>query len=145
MPDQTDPRAYPDRPYLGVSALIIEGQSLLLVQRGNEPNKGLWSLPGGAVETGERMDQAICREVREETGLEIIPVHVGEMMEIIRHDDEGACRRHFVIAVFAAHAEKKPPIAGDDAMDARWVEYDALKDYALTDGTADLIERMRQV
>ena len=64
-------RRYPERPVLGVGAMIFEGDQVLLVERGNEPLKGWWSLPGGGVETGERLEAAMRREVREETGLEV--------------------------------------------------------------------------
>src|SRR5436309_3189351 len=69
-------RHYPERPVLGVGAIILEGDSVLLVERGGEPLKGQWSLPGGGVETGETLKDAVAREILEETGLVIEPGRV---------------------------------------------------------------------
>jgi len=140
-------RSYPARPFLGVSALILHKGHVLLAQRGNPPAMGIWSLPGGAVETGETLSAAVKRELMEEAGLQIDPLYVADLVEILRHDDSGRCERHFVIAVFFCTMpgtdETLPPVlAGDDAMDVRWVSQDALSDYPLTDGTLAVIEKI---
>src|ERR1043166_5147375 len=85
-----DPRRYPERPFVGVGALIFQRGRILMAQRGKEPLKGWWSLPGGAVETGESLDYAVRREVREETGLEVEPAGVFEIFERIMKDGAGA-------------------------------------------------------
>ena len=84
-----DDRRYPKRPLVGVGALIFDRGRILMAQRGKEPLKGWWSLPGGALETGESLDFAVRREVREETGLEIEPLGVFEIFERIMRDAEG--------------------------------------------------------
>src|SRR5450755_441889 len=93
----TDDRSYPDRPFLGVGALIFDGDSILLVERGHEPLKGWWSLPGGILETGETLANGIRREVREETGLEVEPGAIVEVFERIMPDAEGRAQYHYVL------------------------------------------------
>lgn len=137
-----DPRAYPSRPWLGVSALLHCDNKVVLVKRGNPPLEGVWSLPGGAVETGEQLADALHRELCEELGLDIVPDHLGELVEILRHDKDGATVRHFVIAVFVAQIDELALKAGDDAAAAEWVPIDQLATYPLTEGTRDVIERL---
>ena len=138
-----DERAYPSRPYLGVSAVIRTADKLLLVERGKPPNLGIWSLPGGVVETGESLKLAIRREIREETGLDFEPERLAEMVEVIRHDDVGKVVRHFVIAVFYASLTQEDELrAGDDAASALWVPLADLKAYPMTDGTLDVITKV---
>src|SRR5206468_2744912 len=85
-----DDRRYPKRPMVGVGAIILRRDRILMAQRGKEPLKGWWSLPGGALEIGESLKHGVCREVREETGLEIRPLGVFEIFERIMHDTAGA-------------------------------------------------------
>ena len=143
----TNDRDYPNRPFVGASALIMHNDHILLVQRGKPPAIGIWSLPGGAVEAGETLKEAIEREVREETGLQIEPHYVADLVEILRNDPDGRCERHFVIAVFfctvpGSKTISPPLVADDDAMDARWVSKEALAGYPLTEGTLGVIERI---
>ena len=86
MPDN---RRYPKRPILGVGALIFQRGKILLIERGKQPLKGYWSLPGGALEIGETLEQGVIREVREETGLIVKPVKAIEIFERITRDSEG--------------------------------------------------------
>jgi len=90
-------RRYPPRPVLGVGALILAEGKILLVERGREPLKGYWSLPGGAVETGELLEDAMRREVREETGVEVEVLCLLEIFERIMHDARGNTEYHFVL------------------------------------------------
>ncbi|WP_373235994.1 NUDIX hydrolase [Cohaesibacter celericrescens] len=140
-------RSYPDHPFLGVSALIRHQAHIVLIERGKEPHLGVWSLPGGVVETGEHLEEAIFREVREEVGLDFIPDSLSELVEILHYDSDNQCELHFVIGVFicdlSIQTESPPQLsAGDDAKDARWVAIDTLDQYTLTDGTKDVIQRL---
>lgn len=132
-------RDYPDSPLLGVSVLVRQGSDVLLVKRGREPLAGQWSLPGGLVEVGERLTEAVAREVREETGVRIVDIASLGFEEVIERDDAGRARSHFVLAVFSARHAGGEPEAGDDAADAAWVAFDNPDDLPLTDGTARLL------
>jgi len=116
-----DPRLYPDRPYLGVSVAVWRNDEVLLVQRGRPPNAGLWSFPGGGVKTGERLEEAARREVREETGLDIAISRRIDCAEIIARDADGRVERHYVVIVFAGRPLAGALRAGDDAAAARFV------------------------
>jgi 8-oxo-dGTP diphosphatase len=137
----TDDRSYPARPVLGVGALILDGDRILLVERGREPLKGYWSLPGGVVETGERLEAAVRREVREETGLEVEPAEVVEIFERIMLDEEGRTRHHYVLIDYLCRVVEGDLRAGDDANQAKWVERAQLPALKLTSGTLPVIEK----
>ena len=134
-------RRYPDRPILGVGALIFRGDRILLVERGKEPLKGYWSLPGGVVEAGESLDEAIRREVREETNLEIDIVDTIEIFERIMRDAEGRPEYHYVLIDYLCRARDGEPCAGDDVARVQWVRRDELTRYRITDGTPPVIEK----
>src|SRR5215510_11503224 len=115
MPDN---RRYPKRPIVGVGALIFQRNRVLLAQRGKAPLKGWWSLPGGALETGETLVDAIRREVREETGLEVEPRSVFEVFERITRDAAGKTEYHFVLIDYICRVKDGTLQAGDDVADA---------------------------
>src|SRR3954465_398020 len=93
-------RAFPERPIVGVGAVILDGDSVLIVRRAHEPLKGEWSLPGGAVEVGETLREAIAREGLEETGLAVAGGAVVEVLDRIRRDPDGRVRFHYVLVDF---------------------------------------------
>ncbi len=134
-------RQYPERPVLGVGALIFDGDRVLLVERGKEPLKGWWSLPGGGVETGERLEAAIQREVREETGLEVEVVKVATIFERLMPDAEGRCEYHYVLIDYECRITGGTLEAGDDSAAVAWFPLDELKEIKLTEGTREVIER----
>src|SRR5215471_8382185 len=115
-------RQYPDRPILGVGALIFRDGSILLVQRGNEPLKGYWSLPGGVVEVGETLEEAIRREVREETQLDINIVQVLEVFERIMRDAEGRPEYHYVLIDYLCLSPDGQAQPASDAAAIAWVK-----------------------
>ena len=137
----SDDRRYPRHPLLGVGALIYEGDRILMALRARPPLEGLWSLPGGLVETGESLNDAVCREVREETGLEIRPLGVLEIFERIMRDAAGAAEYHYVLIDYVCAVAGGELQAGDDAGRVEWVRRRDLKKLAITEGTLPVIER----
>ncbi|MGE5114667.1 MAG: NUDIX hydrolase [Acidobacteriaceae bacterium] len=114
-------RDYPDRPIVGVGAVVVNGGRALVVRRATEPLKGEWSIPGGMLELGEKLREGIAREVREETGLE---VEVGEVLDVfdsIFPDSEGRMQYHYVLIDFLCRPVTGELCASSDVSDARWV------------------------
>jgi ADP-ribose pyrophosphatase YjhB (NUDIX family) len=137
----TDDRRYPDRPFLGIGALIFDGDSILLAERGHEPLKGWWSLPGGILETGETLLNGIKREVREETGLEVEPEAIFEIFERIMPDAEGRTEYHYVLIDYTCRVIGGALEAGSDVSHAVWVREEDLVAYQITEGTLAVVQR----
>jgi 8-oxo-dGTP diphosphatase len=136
-----DNRTYPARPILAVSAAIIRDGKVLIVRRApRPPAAGLYTLPGGVVEVGETLTEAVAREIREETSLTIEPVALAGYREAISRDDEGRVRRHFVILPFAARWVAGEPVLNDELTEARWLEPAAVIGLKTTDGLMEIIE-----
>ena len=134
-----DERIYPQRPYLAVSAAIVRDGKVLVVRRARQPALGIYTLPGGAVETGETLMQAVTREVREETALDIEPVALAGHREAIVRDAQGRVERHFVILCFAARWRSGEPVLNEELDDARWLEPAALAGLRTTEGLAEIV------
>jgi 8-oxo-dGTP diphosphatase len=134
-----DQRTYPQRPYLAVSAAIIRNGKVLIVRRARSPALNLYTLPGGTVELGEALTDAVIREVREETALTIEPVAPAGHREVIARDSEGRIERHFVILCFAARWLAGKPVLNDELDDARWIDPSELGAYRTTDGLAEIV------
>ncbi len=139
MPEDT--RRYSQRPLLGVGALIIEGDRIVLVERAKDPLKGWWSIPGGLIELGERVADAVRREVREETGLEVEPGGLHEIYERLIHEADGKLEYHYVLLDYVCRVTGGALAASSDASRAAWVSADQLQEYRLTEGTLAVIER----
>ena len=134
-------REYPAHPVVGVGAVVVRDGKALLIKRGHEPRKGEWSLPGGIVELGESLVDALRREVREETGLEIsIGAHI-ETFDRIHHDTEGRVRFHFVIVDYLCVAADGEPIAGTDADAVAWASVAELDRYQVNAHAAAVIRK----
>ncbi|MCB2188529.1 MAG: NUDIX hydrolase [Deltaproteobacteria bacterium] len=134
-------RRYPASPVVGVSGVVLAGESVLLVKRGAEPAKGLWSLPGGGLELGETLAQGVAREIAEETGLAVEVGPLVEVVERLRRDAADRVEYHYVLLDYLCRAEPTPPTAGDDAAQARWVPLDQVGDLGLTADTARVIAK----
>jgi len=135
----TDPRHYPDRPYLAVSAVIVRDGEFLAVRRARPPMQGLFTLPGGGVEAGESLAEAVCREVREETGLTIEAAALAGYREVITRDDAGRVQRHFVILTFAARWVAGEPRLNEELLEARWIRPAGLPQLSTTEGLAEIV------
>jgi 8-oxo-dGTP diphosphatase len=135
-------RQYPDRPIVGVGAVVIDRRRVLLVQRGTEPLKGEWSLPGCVLELGETLQQGIAREVLEETGLEIDPDEIAGVFDRILPDSAGKLQFHYVLIDYVCRLKGGELRAGGDANDARWVHENELKDFHLAEVTEKLIRQV---
>src|SRR5262249_20585082 len=134
-------RRYPSRPFLGVGALIFEDRCLLLVERAAEPLRGYWSIPGGVVETGEKLEDAIRREVRDETGLEVEPLSIFEVFERVVPDAQGKTEYHYVLIDYLCRRVGGRLQAASDVSRVAWVPEHHLGDYRVTEGTLAVIGR----
>jgi ADP-ribose pyrophosphatase YjhB (NUDIX family) len=134
-----DGRSYPERPFLAVSAAIVRAGEVLVVRRARMPADGLFSLPGGVVELGETLMQAVVREVREETSLAIEPVALAGYREAIARAPDGRIERHFVILPFAARWLAGEPVLNEELSEARWLRPPALAGLPTTPGLGEIV------
>jgi ADP-ribose pyrophosphatase YjhB (NUDIX family) len=135
----SDDRSYPTRPYLAVSAAILRDGKVLVVRRARKPALNLYTLPGGGVEAGETLIEAVAREVREETALTVAPVALAGHREVIERDENGRVARHFVILCFACRYLAGEPALNEELDDARWLAPEALSGLMTTEGLADIV------
>jgi len=132
-------REYPDAPIAGVGAVIVDEGRVLLIRRAQPPLQGEWSLPGGAVELGETLEQAICREVLEETGLAVEAVEVVKALDCIARDDRGRVRYHYILVDFLCRLLGGSLACATDALEARWATAEELD--GLTPLTMEVIRK----
>ncbi len=135
------PREYPSSPIPSVGAIVVQGDQVLLVLRGQDPSRGKWSIPGGVLELGESVEQAARREVREECGLEIEVGDVVEVSDSIVRDEDGRIRYHYVLIDVIARYLGGEVTVGSDVEDARWVKDSELDALDLTQGLKDVLLR----
>ena len=143
-------REYPDAPRVGVGAVILDGDRVLLVKRGQAPSLGKWSIPGGLVHLGESIADAVRREVLEECGVSMRILDLCGVIDRVRHApaDGAAAPRvhyHYVIIDYVAAIEAGVPRAGSDAAEVRWVPIAELGGVRYTDGLADMVHRAERV
>ena len=136
-------RAYPAQPVVGVGAVVLDGDRVLLVKRGHEPLNGEWSLPGGAVELGETLEAAIVREVREETGLEVSVGPIVDVLDRLLYDRDGRVQYHYVLVDFLCRPSGGVVCCASDAEAAEWAPLDRLESYGLAEKTREVIEKAK--
>ena len=134
-------REYPAHPRVGVGAVVLRDQEVLLVRRGGQPSAGKWSLPGGLVELGETTEDAILRELVEECGLRVRLAGIAGVVNRVVRDAEGRIRYHYVLIDYLAYPESALITAGTDAAEARWVPLAQVEQLDITEGLNDMIRR----
>jgi ADP-ribose pyrophosphatase YjhB (NUDIX family) len=134
-----DARVYPDRPFLAVSAAIIRDGHVLVARRARGPALGVWTLPGGVVEAGETLAEALTREVKEETSLVVEPIALAGHREVVARDSGGRVERHFVILCFATRWISGEPVLNEELGEARWLRPSDLAGLKTTEGLATII------
>ena len=139
-------RKYPLQPVVGVGAVIIDSGKLVLVKRGAEPALGKWSFPGGAVELGEAVRDAVVRETREECGLDVELVEDTPMdaYDIMTIDHEGRLQYHYVLLQFLARPKSGKLEHTSDATDARWVPFEEVENYDVAESVRSFFRKHRK-
>ena len=134
-------RDYPERPIIGVGAVIIRADRVLLVRRATEPLKGEWSVPGGVLELGEKLRDGIRREVLEETGLEVEPGDVLDVFDSIFRDEQGRTQYHYVLIDYRCRLLLGEAKAGSDVSEVRWVQEVELAAMGLRDSIEQVVRK----
>ncbi|HEY2906496.1 MAG TPA: NUDIX hydrolase [Vicinamibacterales bacterium] len=138
-------RRFPDRPIVSVGAVVVDGDRVVLVKRGHEPLKGQWSLPGGVVELGETLREALAREVLEETGLDVAIGPVVEVLDRVQRTAEGRVEYHFVIIDYLCRARGGSLASATDADEARWVPVRDLEAFRPTASVTAVIRKAMEL
>lgn len=134
-------RDYPDRPLVGVGAVIVQDGRAVIVERSTEPLKGQWSIPGGALDLGETLRHCAAREALEETGLQVEAVDVLDVFDSIYRDPEGRTQYHYVLVDFFCRVVGGELKAGGDAAQARWITREELGNFAITETAQKVIRK----
>jgi len=136
-------RKYPSRPIVGVGAFIFRagGEEVLVVRRGVPPREGVWSVPGGAVEIGEGLEDALRREIAEETALEIDILETAAVLDRIFRDDFGRVQYHYVLIDYLCEHVSGEARARSDIAESRWVKTESLNGLEMTEGTIDYLRK----
>lgn len=134
------PRRYPDRPFVGVGAVVWRGEEFLLARRAKPPKAGEWTLPGGVQHIGETVAETARREVAEETGLEIAVTGIAGVVDLIERDAEGRVRFHYTVIDVVAEWQAGEAVAADDVDAVAWVRPAALPAYGASSETIRIVE-----
>jgi len=125
-------REYPTRPLVGAGGLILQDGKLLLIKRGAQPGLGKWSIPGGLVELGENVQDAMVREVKEEVGLDVETIRLVDVFDSLTLDEQGRIQYHFVVVNFLVCVVGGSLKISSDILDSKWVPLEEVEEYNLT-------------
>ena len=125
-------RLYPDQPIVGIGVVIVHEEKIVLIKRSNEPARGKWTIPGGLVELGEPIENAVIREALEETCLEVENPRLVDVVGQVDHDADDRVKYHYVIIDYLEHVRSGNISAASDAAELRWVPFDEVEKYDLT-------------
>jgi 8-oxo-dGTP diphosphatase len=134
-------REYPERPLIGVGAIIIDRGRALVVRRATEPLKGEWSIPGGVLELGETLRSGVAREAKEETGLDVVPLEVLDVYDRIVADPDGRTRYHYVLIDYLCQVTGGELCAASDASEVRWITEAELETFSIADSAEEVIRK----
>jgi ADP-ribose pyrophosphatase YjhB (NUDIX family) len=134
-------REYPEHPVVGVGGVVVRNGRALIVKRAHEPRKGEWSLPGGLLELGESLQDAVRREIKEETMLDVAVGPILETFDRVHRDERGRIRYHFVIVDFVCWPESGEAMPGSDADAVAWVSLKEIDDYRVNAHAKAVIEK----
>jgi ADP-ribose pyrophosphatase YjhB (NUDIX family) len=134
-------RDYPDRPLVGVGAVIVRDGCVVIVERSTEPLKGQWSVPGGALEVGETLRQCAAREALEETGLQVEATEVLDVFDSIYTDPDGRTRYHYVLIDFYCRVIGGELKVGSDAAQARWITRQEMENFRIAETAQKVIRK----
>jgi len=134
-------REYPEHPVVGVGGVVVRDGKALIVKRAHEPRKGEWSLPGGLLELGESLQDAVRREIKEETALDVTVGPIIETFDRVHRDDHGRIRYHFVIVDFVCWPNGGEAMPGSDADGVAWVSVAEIDDYRVNAHAKAVIEK----
>jgi 8-oxo-dGTP diphosphatase len=135
-------REYPDHPRVGVGAVVIKEDKVLLIRRGVAPNKDLWAIPGGGLELGETLQEGAAREILEETGVTIRTKEPIYTFDFIERDDDNRIHFHYVIVDFAADYISGEAVGADDVKEARWLSNEDLQHLNVSQNTLRLLRNI---
>jgi 8-oxo-dGTP diphosphatase len=136
-------REYPLAPLVGVGGVVIQDGCVLMIQRGQEPGRGRWSIPGGRLHLGERLCDGVEREILEECGVRVRAGKVLGVADLIQRDDDGRVRYHYVLVDLAAEYLSGDLCPSSDALAARWVPFDELPALEMPDRLQSLLDRVK--
>ncbi|MHA2403550.1 MAG: NUDIX hydrolase [Candidatus Kariarchaeaceae archaeon] len=137
-------RRYPEIPMSSVSAVVVGSRGVLLIKREKEPNKGMWSIPGGVVEIGETQEESIKREVREEAGVDSIVISFINTGDVIYYDSEGSVEYQYMINRYLMRAITDDPHPGPEESEAKWFHPDSLPTEAMPDHLSRIFEEAKE-
>jgi len=137
-------RLYPDQPIVGIGIVIVRDCHIALIKRANEPSRGKWTIPGGLVELGESVEEAVIREAKEETCLEIEKPQLIDVVGNVDLDSNGKVKYHYVIIDYLVHVKSGNILAASDAEDLRLVPFDEVESYNLTSSFRQFFRQNRE-